>query len=193
MSNTAGEPAFLATTAMFSAILLLFLTPVIGKFIDSLNRKSILIFITVIILVLFLFLFLSDDGVSNRLYALICAYVFIQIYFAIFYITRQGFIKDVFMENELYRINAILEIESQSSTLLAASLIILFASSLTSTDIFILLAGMAFISLIMLMLIPYASKIITDRNNPQHSRPKLPLSFLKTDLFCYMAMGAIPF
>ncbi|MDC9582937.1 MFS transporter [Xenorhabdus sp. PR6a] len=193
ISNTAGEPAFLATTAMFSALLILFLTPFIGKLIDSLNRKSILIFITIVILVLFLFLSLAKDNVLNRLYALICAYVFVQIYFAIFYTTRQGFIKDIFMESELFRINAILEIESQSSTLLAASLVIIFANSLTNTDIFMLLAGMVLISLMMLMVIPYASKRITDRNNRQYSHPKLPPSFLKTDLFCYMAMGAIPF
>ncbi|OTA20803.1 hypothetical protein Xbed_01053 [Xenorhabdus beddingii] len=72
---------------------------------------------------------------------------------AIFYTIRQGFIKDVFEEGELYRINAILEIESQSSTLLAALLVIFFADSLSHSGIFMLLAGMAFISLIMLMVI----------------------------------------
>ncbi|CDG88466.1 hypothetical protein XBFFL1_2550064 [Xenorhabdus bovienii str. feltiae Florida] len=33
----------------------------------------------------------------NRLYSLIYTSMFIQIYFSIFYITRQRFIKDVFM------------------------------------------------------------------------------------------------
>ncbi|MDX7989047.1 MFS transporter [Xenorhabdus sp. 12] len=193
ISNNAADPTFLATVATFSAILILFLTPFIGKLIDSFSRKSILIFITVIILVLFLFLSFSDYLVLNRLYSLIIAYLFIQIYYAIFYTTRQGFIKDVFKESQLYRINAILEIESQSSVLLASFLVIVFSGSLTSTSIFILLAGMAFISMMMLVVIPYTSKIATDRINRRHPLPKLPLSFLKTELFFYMAMGAIPF
>ncbi|MBD2824284.1 MFS transporter [Xenorhabdus szentirmaii] len=193
ISNTAGEPVFLANTAMLSALLILFLSPFIGKLIDSFNRKAILMFITIVILVLFLFLALSDDTFLNRLYALIGAYLFIQIYYSVFYNTRQGFIKDIFAESQLYRINAILEIETQSSILLAAALVFFFSTTLTSTDIFLVLAGMAFLSLVMLMVIPYTSNVTTGSKNTQAPLPKLSLSFLKTDLFCYMAMGNIPF
>ncbi|PHM59741.1 MFS transporter [Xenorhabdus sp. KK7.4] len=192
ISNNAGDPSSLATTAMFSAVLVLCLTPFIGRIIDSFNRKSILMFITIAVLILFLFLSLSGSTFSNQLYALICAYICIQIYFAVFYSTRQGFIKDVFQASELYRINAILEIEAQSSTLIAALLVVTFSGS-ANIDIFMLLACMAFISLIILAVIPYTARNIKPGRAPESQQSTLPLSFLKTDLFCYISMGAIPF
>lgn len=191
ISNEVGQPKLLAIMATMSSMLLIFVTPWIGMLVDKFNRKKLITAINIIIFIAFILTVLSQYLSFGILFPLIASYFIVQFYYSVFYIARQGFIKDIFSGDYLSRTNSLLEMESQASTLISALLVISLSSYLSYNTIFMALATLVVFSLVILLAIPYQRHSPAGVHIPRNSL--LQLQPENRDVFIYLLMGAIPF
>ncbi|CAI1093813.1 2-acyl-glycerophospho-ethanolamine acyltransferase [Serratia quinivorans] len=191
ISNEVGQPKLLAIMATISSMLLIFVTPWIGMLVDKFNRKKLITAINIIIFIAFILTVLSQYLSFGILFPLIASYFIVQFYYSVFYIARQGFIKDIFSGDYLSRTNSLLEMESQASTLISALLVISLSSYLSYNAIFMALATLVVFSLVILLAIPYQRHSPAGIHIPKNSL--LQLQPENRDVFIYLLMGAIPF
>lgn len=159
--------------------------------VDKFNRKNLLTVVNAIVFVAFVLAIFSRYLSFDIIFPLIASYFVIQFYYAIFYIARQGFIKDIFNGDYLSRTNSLLEMESQASTLISALLVISASSYFSYDAIFTILAALVAISLVILLAIPYQRRSSAVLHMPKGSLFQLQPE--SRDILVYLLMGAIPF
>lgn len=159
--------------------------------VDKFNRKNLLTLLNIIICIAFILAIFSRYFSFSIMLPLVVSYFVVQFYYAIFYIARQGFIKDIFSGDYLSRTNSLLEMESQASTLISALLVISVSSYLNYDTIFVLLVVLIVISLFILLAIPYQR---CSPVNTQISKSSL-IQFQpeNRNVILYLLVGAVPF
>ncbi|CAI0910400.1 MFS transporter [Serratia ficaria] len=191
ISNDGEQPRLLAMMATMSSLTLIFITPWIGMLVDKFNRKNLLTALNVLICIAFILAICSRYFSFSIMLPLVASYFVVQFYYAIFYIARQGFIKDIFSGDYLSRTNSLLEMESQASTLISALLVISVSSYLSYDTIFVLLVVLIVISLFILLAIPYQRRSPVNAQMPKSSLIQFQPE--NRNVILYLLIGAVPF
>ena len=138
--------SILASIASVSTFILIFLTPIIGGVIDSVNRKTVIIISMAIMGTILLFCSIFYGNITIRIIILSVFYFSSQLFFAVFYNARNAFIQESFEVSEYSKINSLMEIETQLSTIISAIFTIIYLDESMFNQVIFLSSALLMIS-----------------------------------------------
>ena len=143
--------SILATATTFMVI---FFMPMIGRTIDRLKRKNILVATSCGGCLFFLILSFLEAG--NLIYSicLLAAFVLMQLYYNVFFTTRSALAQSLTRKENYGRLNGWLEIENQTAAFSAGTLAVLLLDVLAIQTIFLVCVLSLLLAALFFYLIP---------------------------------------
>ncbi|TSB47644.1 MFS transporter [Alkalicoccobacillus porphyridii] len=184
--------AMAATTFM-----LFFLAPVIGNLIDRVSRKKILQFNQWLVLTVVAPMAvwgLLQGGYET--WQLVVLYVTSVLYYGVYFPNNLALVQEIFDRKQHNKLNGILEIQSQTASVIAGGVSGMLFHIIDPAIIFLFVAICSILSLFFIRKIPYQSRN-QRQSNPSHSPSDKTagLSFIKRNVqlsLCVFAL-TIPF
>lgn len=158
LSSIEGGETTLVLTASITTFVLIFISPLVGRIVDSVSRKMVMFFSFLFMSVILVLCSYFYNSVIYQKYTLVTFYFSSQLFFLITYSARNAFIQEVFSSEEHGKVNGWMEFETQIAGLISAIVTIyilgdsVFQSALMLCGIFMV------ISALLILLIPYKSE-----------------------------------
>ncbi len=158
LSNSLGGEKVLAFTATYASAFLIFLSPVAGRVVDSVSRRSALVVCIVLMGAVLQLTSLTFDSAALRVLSLGAFYFASQIFFLFFYNALSAYIQEVFAEDERGKVNGWMQVEMQLSSL-ATGLLMIYAITSSGFALALQINGfLLFVSAILLCFLPYTKQ-----------------------------------
>lgn len=155
LSNTLGGDKILAFTATWATALLIFVSPIAGRIIDGISRRTALVSCVCAMAVVLQITAFAYDNVVTRLISLSVFYFLSQMFFLFYSNALTAFIQEIFNENQRGKVNGWMQVEMQVSTFVVGGLVIYFVTDSDFKNVLTANAILLFISTFMLWFIPY--------------------------------------
>ena len=157
--DRAGGEKLLGSATIFITLIIFLSAPYVGVIVDKFSRKNIYLanqlIGAVIVLPIGIYGLMSDH---YQTWQLLMLYFSSFIYYAVHYPNLLAFVQEIFPENHLNKLNGLLEIESQSSSVVAGGAAGILFGVFDYAFLFLVVGFAFFISLLLVWLIPYQWK-----------------------------------
>ncbi|SFL22829.1 Na+/melibiose symporter [Pseudovibrio ascidiaceicola] len=158
LAQTSGGAKFLAFTATWSTAVLIFVSPIAGRLVDSISRRYSLILCVVIMAVVLQLAAIAYGSQVFKVISLSAFYFCSQIFFLFFYNALSAFIQEIFDDTERGKVNGWMQAEMQAATFVVGLLMIYLVNERDFQLALMINGGLLVIAAILLRLIPYTQE-----------------------------------
>lgn len=153
-----GGAKLLGVVMVATTFMLFCLAPIIGQLIDRVSRKSIFMLnqgLMIVIITPIAILGLWQDSLHT--WQLVLLYSLSILYYGVYFPNNTAFVQEIFDRSKLNRLNGMLEIQSQTASMISGGVSGILFQFIEPAPILIFVSFTCFISLLIIYRIPYAN------------------------------------
>lgn len=158
LANTTGGSTVLALTATWATAILIFVSPIAGRIVDSMSRRSVLMISVIVLGVALQLVSFAYDNDTLRIVSLSAFYFLSQMYFLFFDNALTTFVQEIFHKRDRGKVNGWLQVEMQASTFIVGFLIIYLVTGQDFKYVLLINGLLMLLSALTLTFIPYVRK-----------------------------------
>lgn len=158
LANTTGGATVLAFTATWATAILIFVSPIAGRIVDAMSRRSVLVICVTTLGIALQIVSFTYDNTTLQIISLSAFYFLSQMFYLFFDNALTAFVQDIFAQKKRGKVNGWLQVEMQVSTFIVGFLMIYLVTGQEFKYVLLINGFLMLVSALTLIFIPYTRK-----------------------------------